>query len=174
MVETTNAGGGWKRKLLKGLRGVKRMLRLPLQLDRYIEGAVPAQMTANATLETITKDQQQKFQTLRDGNLALQRLLADVLPKMHQDAQAGRQEVAQLANVALPEMQAAAAEAREEVRRLKHRYAEYYGALVEQLREQNRRLDQLAERQEHVLRLLTTSADVLPLAALASQLPQAG
>ena len=164
--ETTNAGGGWKRKLLKGLRGIKRMLRLPLQLDRYVEGAVPAQVT----LDTITK----KFQTLRDGNLALQRLLADLLPKMHQDAQVGRQEVAQLAKVALPEMQAAAAEAREEVRRLKHRYAEYYGALVEQLREQNRRLDQLAERQEYVLRLLTTSSDVLPLASQASQLPQAG
>ncbi len=163
--EASSTRGGWKARLGKGLRAVRRVLCLPLRLDRFIEGAEPVHVAA--------AEQQRQYQALREANTALQRLVAELLPRLQQDVRAGREDVARLADVALPDLRCAAAESREEVRRLKHRYAEYYGALVEQLREQNRRLDRLAERQEQLFRLLTPP-DVLPLDREPSQLPQAG
>ena len=163
--ETSSTGGGWKARLVKGLRAVKRVLRLPLRLDHYVEGAEPARIAF--------AEQQRQYQALRGANTALERLVAELLPRLQQDVRAGREDVGRLADVALPELRSAAAESREEVRRLKHRYAEYYGALVEQMREQNRRLDRLTERQEQLFRLLTPP-DVLPLDREPSQLPQAG
>jgi hypothetical protein len=167
--ESSGAGGSWTRRIMTGpflcraARGMKRLCCLP--------GLIVAGIARLAPFQRRVEDQLRK---LSESQTALHRLLADLLPKMHQDAQAGRQEVAHLTNEALPEMRTASTEAREEVRRLKHRYAEYYGALVEQLREQNRRLDRLADQQERALRLLANSSDVLALEEKSQQLPQAG
>jgi hypothetical protein len=152
--------GGWKGKLLKAKRGIKRLMRLPLQLFRFLDTVEPAKTKADQRL-------------LYEGNVALQRLIAELLPKLQQDVQAGRREVAQLSLTALPDMQAAATESREEVRRLKHRYAEFYGGLVEQMKEQNSRLDRLAEQQDRILKLLDKS-EPLPLGQHQPRLNQAG
>jgi hypothetical protein len=156
-----NAGGSWKRRLL-ALPLVKKAVRaalIPLKLARFVESAGSVQ----TPLEV-------QYGTLRDGNIALSKLLT----RLYQESQASREEVARLVNGALPDMQAAATESREEVRRLKHRYAEFYGAIVEQLREQNRRLDQLAEQQERIVQLLTNPPDALRLVPEPGRLPQAG
>ncbi len=147
-------------KLLKAKRGMRRLLRLPLQLFRFLDTVEPAKTKADQQL-------------LYEGNVALQRLFAELLPKLQHDVQAGRREVAQLSIRALPEMQAAATESREEVRRLKHRYAEFYGNLVEQMKEQNVRLDRLAEQQARILHLLSDSSEPLPLGQHQSRLHQA-
>jgi DNA repair exonuclease SbcCD ATPase subunit len=123
--------GGWKQLLGKAMR----VLRIPVKLGRFAEGAA------------------EQYCTLRDGNVALYKLLSDWLPRLHQDVRTSREEIAL-------HLQATADESRAEVRKLNNRYAEFYGALVEQLQEQNRRLDRL-ERQ-------------LQMAPPGSQLPRAG
>jgi hypothetical protein len=164
-IPANNASGGWKQRLLaipllgRGLR----LLRIPFKVERFVDGA--------GVVHTPLQDQYDK---LRDGNTALYRLLADMLPKLHQDVQAGQREIARMASEALPEMQTAAVASREEVKRLKHRYAEFYGAIVEQLRDQNRRLDQLTDQQDRILQLLSGASAVLPLEQKSMQLPKAG
>jgi hypothetical protein len=76
-------------------------------------------------------------------------------------------------NAVLDQIPTELAETRAEMRRLKHRYAEFYGAIVEQLKEQNRQLQQLAEQQQRILRILETTPEVLPLDSGAAHLPQA-
>jgi hypothetical protein len=161
MSGAANDGGGWKGKLLKAKRDIRRLLRLPLQLFRFLDTLELAK--TNAVL-----------QRLYEGNVALQRLFAELLPRLQHDVQAGRREVAQLSLAALPEMQAAATESREELRRLKHRYAEFYGNLVEQMKEQNSRLDRLAEQQERILKLLADRYEPMPLGQHQPRLTQAG
>jgi hypothetical protein len=161
MSGVASNGSGWKGKLLRAKRGFKRLLRLPLQLFRFLDTVEPAKTKADQQL-------------LYDGNVALQRLFAELLPRLHHDVQAGRREVAQLCLAALPEMQTAATESREEVRRLKHRYAEFYGNLVEQMKEQNARLDRLVEQQALILKLLAERYESLPLGQHQPRLTQAG
>jgi hypothetical protein len=130
--------GGWKRLLGKTLR----VFLIPFKLARFVEGAGPVRTPL-----------EEQYHTLRDGNVALYKVLSDWLPKLHQDVRTGREEVGR-------HLQATADESRAEVRKLSHRYAEFYGALVEQLQEQNRRLDRLEQ--------------ILQIAPPGSQLPRAG
>jgi hypothetical protein len=145
--------GGWKQRLpnLSFVRKAFRAALIPLKLARFVESAG----AVRTPLEV-------QYATLRDGNVALSKLLT----RLYQDSHASREEIARLVDRALPDMQAAAAESREEVQRLKHRYAEFYGAIVEQLREQNRRLDELARQQELILRSLGHAPDAVQLAPL--------
>jgi hypothetical protein len=152
--EPETPAGGWRGRLLLALPLVRNAFRaalIPLKVARFAATAGP--------METPLEVQ---YVTLRDGNIALSKLVT----RLYQDSQAGREEIARLVNRALPDMQTAAAESREEVRRLKHRYADFYGAIVEQLRDQNRRLDQLAQQQERVVQLLTALPDAARLAPL--------
>jgi hypothetical protein len=159
--EPTSPAGGWKQRLL-AVPVLKKALRaalIPLKLARFVESAGAVQ----TPLEV-------QYGTLRDGNIALSKLLT----RLYQDSQANRQEVARLVTGALPDMRAAADESREEVRRLKDRYAEFYGAIVEQLREQNRRLDELAHQQDRIVQLLAGRPDAVRLAAESAPLSKAG